>query len=137
MGVFEGYRRGYGSYRRKPRRVLRVIKGYTVGDNTGRQPEGSDGGYRSYGSYRRDFPSVMRVIPVNNSHNPPVTPITLENPARNSCNPRCITLEIASKEEDCVFLFFLWIFLCDLDYSQQWLMFSRHHIQCLDQVQQA
>ena len=88
MGVSEGYRRGYGSYRRKPSRVPRVIKGYTVGDNTSRQPGGSDRSYEGYGSYRRDFPGVMGVIPVNNSHNPSVTPITLENPARNSCNPQ-------------------------------------------------
>ena len=80
MGVFEGYRRGYGSYRRKPRRVSRVIKGYTVGDNTSLQPEGSDRSYEGYRSYRRDFSGVTGVIPANNSHNPSVTPITLENP---------------------------------------------------------
>ena len=108
--MFEGYRcyggysEGYGSYRRKPRRVLRVIKGYMVGDNTSRQPKGSDRSYEGYGSYRRDFSGVTGVIPVNNSHNPSVTPITLENLARNSCNPGWNTLEISVKEGGSLFV---------------------------------
>ena len=44
------------------------------------------------------LPRVMGVIPVYNSHNPLVTPITLENPVRNSCNPGWNTLEIPVKE---------------------------------------
>ena len=60
---------------------------------------GSDRGYHeSYRSYRQDLASVIGVMGRDNSHNPQVTPRTLENPAHNSHNPWWSILETGVKE---------------------------------------